>query len=659
MAGKRFSIEAIFKATDKLSAPIAKMQTKLAGLSRAAQRAGASANRLADKTFRGVGKMSGALGIGAAAGIAGLGVELKNVIDKGAQFERVLVRAGKAFPDEINRGTAGFTALAAAARVAGRNSEFGALRAAEALNSLATAGFDSRQSIAALPKVLDFATAGQLELADAADMVSDSLGIFGLRSSNAAKNAAGMARVTDVLVRAAADSTTSVTQLFEAMRVGGPVVKQAGASVEQFAAMAGVLANAGIKGSEAGTAIRNAVLIMTSKVPAVTEGFKQLGVTIAKTTTGGVDIASTIDRIASATKGLTQAQRIQSLGAIFGRDSVGPFLSLMAAGGPKIRDMTKGLERAGGAAKSMAESIRADTLGRLERFTSLIEGVRLGVFGAISADVVKLTDSIRGWVEANQALIQSKFASLVAGLREHGPAIVKAAVAFAKLATAIVAVAAVVKTIAGVVSTIEAVKAAAVFLAPLLANPWVLAAVAIAGVVAGIVAFWPEIKAFAVRVGEVATAVAEAVVGLFQTIFPRQVALVKDTVAAVTSIWSGYFDFLTSYWESLGKIFSAVAGVFKSIWGGVFDWLASKLAPIMAIFDKLRGVGRVALGTGERTEREGPQIVSPQERATEALRNELAIGKGQLHITTDQGLKPEVRQQPRGIKLDLAPSGAF
>ena len=444
MAGKKFSIEAIFSAVDRLSAPMAKIRGKLGQLGKAGGKALGGMNRVADAGLGAIGRASTALGIAGVASIAGLGLELRNVMTSGAEFEKVLVRTGTAFETPIRIGTEGFAKLAAAARNVGKTTEFTALQGAEALNSLATAGYTAEQSIAALPKVIDFASAGGLELSQASDIASDTLGAFSLRSANAAKNAANMARVMNSLTRAAADSTTNTAELFEGIRMGGAFAATSGASIEQFVGMMGVLANKGIKGSEAGTAIRNSFLHLTKPTTEATETMARLGIKIAKTESGAIDMTATVGRFNKATAKLTKTQKASAIAAVFGAYTVGPFLSLMDAGEGTIRKFTKNVQRAGGVTEEMAEAMRQSKAAKIARFWNVIEDVRLTVFDAIAPTVLGIAESIGKWVTANQELIGTKAGEWAAELRDALPGIwkwtVRAGKAFAVFAVVAVAV---------------------------------------------------------------------------------------------------------------------------------------------------------------------------------------------------------------------------
>jgi TP901 family phage tail tape measure protein len=461
MAGKGFSISAIFSAKDRLSAPIAKIQSGLSRLGAVGGKALGKLDNVVNKGFRGIGKFGNELGIAGALSLGAFALQMKDVIEVGAEFEKTLIRTGSAFEVPVRAGTEGFAKLTEAAREVGRTTEFSAQQAAEGLNSLATAGYSSEQAIAALPKIIDFASAANLELSQSSDIASDALGAFGLRSADATTNAANMARVMDSLTRAAADSTTNVAELFEGIKMGGSFAATSGVSIEQFTGLLGVLANKGIKGSEAGTAIRNSLLHLAKPTTEAKDTMAALGVRMAKTKDGSIDLAGTIGRFATATRKLTKDQKAAAIASVFGAYTVGPFLSLMDAGEGTIRNFTKNLEGAAGITKQMADTMRQSASAQLARFNNALTDVKLGVFAAIAPTVLQIADAVSKWVTANQGLITAKATEWTLALKENLPAIWTWTVRIAEAFGIFVAVGLTVKTVNAAIFAYEtAVKVA-------------------------------------------------------------------------------------------------------------------------------------------------------------------------------------------------------
>lgn len=654
---KKFSIEAIFSAKDRLSAPIAKIQGQLSRLGKVGGKGLAALDKGVNKGLGALGKLSSAAGIAGVVSLGALAFEMRNVMEHGAELEKTLVRTGSAFEVPARIGSKAFEKLNAAALNVGMTTEFSAQQGAESLNSLATAGYTLEQSIAALPKVLDFASAASLELGQASDITSDTLGAFSLRSADAAKNAANMGRVMDALTRTAADSTTNVSELFEGIRAGGAFAATAGASLEDFAAIQGVLANKGFKGAEAGTAIRNAYLHLTKQTKESRDMMASLGVKIAKTKTGSIDMITTIGRFTKATSKLTGVKKSEAIATVFGAFTVGQFLSLMDAGEGTIRKFKSNIEGATGVTQEMAETMRQSTAAKIARFFNIVEGVRLTVFAAIAPTVLEIADSIGKWVTANQQLIGTKAAEWAGKLKDALPEIAIWTERIAKAVAGFLVVAAIVKvvtaivTVAGWLSTAFAwLEFTALLLGTTIsavALPVLLIGAAIAAVVAIAYKYWPEISGFFTKLKDwaivavgamwawIVTAFGKAkdfivasfefLIGLASVVFAPHIAVAKWFIATIGAIFTAAAAWIGGIWESisprLAAVWSAVVanftgardlilsawaqvgGFFSRLWQGISDAFTRFVSPIIGaateIINTIRTVGRMTLGTAD------------------------------------------------------------
>jgi TP901 family phage tail tape measure protein len=411
MAG-RFSVETIFKAVDKLTAPVSRMQNSIGKFTRSASDGLGRLNRRFSKVSDGIKKVGRNMLIGAAV----IGGAMTSVVATGAQFEQSIVNASAKFPEGIKRGTAAFQALENAARKTGSTTEFTASQSAEALNFLAMAGFSAENSIAALPGVVDLATASALDLGTATDIASDSLGAFNLMTKDSQQLGRNLQRVNDVIAKTATSANTSVTDLFEAIKDGGPVATTAGASLETFAALAGTLANAGIKGSRAGTTLKNTFLSIAAPSNSAAKILKRLGVQTQDADGNMLDIVETLDSLNKALDGLGTAERSAILEGIFGKIPIAGVNVLLAAGTDQLNDYRRALEGAGGASAAMAEVMRDTLQGRLNSLKSAVEGVSISLFSMTNGPLVDAIEKTTEFVRANEQLIATNLGGFLAGV---------------------------------------------------------------------------------------------------------------------------------------------------------------------------------------------------------------------------------------------------
>jgi len=248
----------------------------------------------------------------------------------------------------------------------GQKTQYSSQQVADAMTKMASAGFSAQQIMAGLPGVLSLAASGQLALADAAEIAAAIMGGFGLQASE-------MGRVADILAKAASSSASTVEDLGFAFKYVGPVAKAAGLSLSETAAALEILANAGIRGEKAGTAIRNMISDLVNPSNEAAKLMAELGIRITDVSGKLLPLADIIDQFKKANIGVAEAFTIWGQRA-------SDVLPLLAAGGDKIRSLTQDLQGAEGAAKRMADTMRRGVGGAWEEFTGSLEtlGIAIG-----------------------------------------------------------------------------------------------------------------------------------------------------------------------------------------------------------------------------------------------------------------------------------------
>lgn len=399
----RFSIEAVFKAIDKVTAPVRRMQNRVGKFTRSMQRAFVKLGRTVSKLATGIKRMA----VVGTAAFVGMGFALGNLITTGADFGRAIGSAAAKFPDKIKRGTKEFRELEKAARDVGATTEFTATQAAKGLNFLAKAGFSAKFSTKALADIVDFATASEIELAEAADIASDALGAFGLDSKDVTKKMAGMQRVMDVMSSTANSTNTSVAELFEAMKKGGPISVTAGSNIETFSAIMGTLASNGIKAAQAGTASKNVTLALAGVGNKAAKTFKRLGINLQDSTGGMRDQLDVLDDLRTKLKDVGEKRKVGIIAAIFGKIPIASAAILLSDTGKEVRSLRSDLEKTGGSSKRTAAFIRDDVKGSLDGLISAVEGVKISIFSLNEGPLKEVIDSMTNWIRENEKLIAS------------------------------------------------------------------------------------------------------------------------------------------------------------------------------------------------------------------------------------------------------------
>lgn len=413
-----FSVFSKFKAVDDISKPMRRMRKSVSSF-------GSSATKdfkRVDKAADGLGKkIKSVAAIGATLlSLQAVTGQLVSAVAVGAEFEQTIVNAAAKFGGAADRGTKNFKALEDAAKQAGKTTEFSSVEAAQGLNFLAMAGFDTKQSIAALPGVIDLATAANVELSMASDMATDTLGAFGLAVKDSTQLQKNLARVTDVMAKTTTSANVDMEQLFETFTEAGPVAIGLGASIETVAAMAGILGNAGIKGSQAGTTLKNVFLKLAAATPEATKRLDQLGVKLKNEKGNFRDVTEILEDVNKGMSGLGDVERAAVLNDIFGKIPIAGVNVLLKTGADGIRKYREELEGATGSSKKMAEMMRDTLTTRFKVFMSTVEGLQLTAFDSISdilsditLDFTKLIRATDEWVTQNQTAIHDFVMTLV------------------------------------------------------------------------------------------------------------------------------------------------------------------------------------------------------------------------------------------------------
>jgi TP901 family phage tail tape measure protein len=324
----------------------------------------------AEETARGVDKNSatissafGRVGVAIAGAVATSGA-LGSIIqvnrEFGASMSNVAAISG-ATASELEE-------LRAVAIQMGADTAFSASQAADALGFLAQAGFTAREAIDAIPEVLALAAAGGIDLARAADIAANVLSGFNLEVSDAS-------RVSDVLAQSAAVTNSSVEGMGEAMSVAAPIASALGISIEETAAAIGLMSDAGIKGSEAGTALRGIFASLAGPTTQAQDALAKYGLTAADIDPQTVGLANAMAVLSD--RGISTADAF----IIFGREAASGAL-VIAENSEKMSELVGEFGNAEGAARRMAEVMRDNLAGDID-----------GLSGSVDTLLIKLGDA--------------------------------------------------------------------------------------------------------------------------------------------------------------------------------------------------------------------------------------------------------------------------
>ena len=348
------------------------------GLNEASASAGRSAGTTAGSSF------SSALGNGirtASRVVAGTMAAASTAV---VAFGGSAVQAGMSFDSSMSQvaATMGTTVdqiedLRNFAQEMGSTTAFSATQAADALNYMALAGYDAETSMNMLPNVLNLAAAGGIDLASASDMVTDASSALGL-------SLAETSTMVDQMAQASSISNTSVAQLGEAFLTLGATGANAQGGTNELATVLGVLADNGIKGSEAGTHLRNMILSLTNPTSAAAQTLESLGISAYDSEGNMRNMVDVIGDLQTATSSLTQEQSDSIVSTIFNRADLASVNALLNTSTERYEQLTEAIASADGASQSMANTQLDNLAGDITLFQSALEGAQIAVSDSLN-----------------------------------------------------------------------------------------------------------------------------------------------------------------------------------------------------------------------------------------------------------------------------------
>ena len=357
----------------KAIADAAKGATK--GMESEGAKAGERAGRGFSKSFAsfasGAAKKAGiALAAGIGLGTVAMGGFAKSSLDAGKQFDasmsQVAATMGKSV-DEIGD-------LRDFAREMGSKTAFSASEAADALNYMALAGYDSKTSMQMLPNVLNLAAAGNMDLATASDMVTDTQSALGLSIEETTQ-------LVDKMAAASSTTNTSVAQLGSALLTVGGTAKSLSGGTTEAAQALGLLADNGIKGSEGGTALRNVLLGLSSDKFEKT--FGKLGVSAYDAEGNMRSLKDIFGDMNTAMKDMTVEEKTEALSSAFNKVDLKSLNALLGTSAERWDEVAAAIDNSAGAAERMADTQLDNLEGDITIFKSALEGVKLSFSDAI------------------------------------------------------------------------------------------------------------------------------------------------------------------------------------------------------------------------------------------------------------------------------------
>ena len=462
-------------------------------------------------------------------------------------------------------------ALRDKAREMGSKTKFSASEAAEAMNYMAMAGWKTGDMLDGIEGIMNLAAASGEDLATTSDIVTDALTALGLSASDSGHFA-------DILAAASSNANTNVAMMGETFKYCAPVAGALGFTAEDTAEAIGLMANAGIKSSQAGTAMRTMLTSLTGEVTFVGDAFGELTVQTTNADGSMRSLGDILTDCRAAFAQMSESERAANAEALVGKNAMSGFLAVMNAAPGDIEKLNSAINNCDGTAEKMAETMQDNLAGQLTILKSQLEELAISIGEILMPSIRQIVWWIQGLVD------------WLNGLDEGTKKVI---VTVALVAAALGPVLIVVGKVVGAVGTILTVVPK------------------IAGAVSGVVGFVsgtviPALSAVVAAIGWVPIAIA-AVIGVVVLLY-NKCEWFRDAVNAVwaqvrdffVSAWEVICSFFTetipAAWESLVSFFQGIPAWWSGLWQLVGDffnnvWTGMMENPVLSgIVDMIRSI---------------------------------------------------------------------
>lgn len=458
-------------------------------------------------------------------------------------------------------------ALGAIAKKMGAETAFSATECAEALNYMALAGYDVETSIDMLPNVLNLAAAGGMELARASDMVTDSQTALGLSIEQTNT-------LVDQMAKTASKSNTSVSQLGDAILTVGGIAQTLSGGTTELNTVLGLLADNGIKASEAGTHLRNIILAMNPTTTDAAEAWDQLGISAYDADGNLRPLQDTFQDLSKAMEGMSDQEKTDLLSKMFNKTDLASINALLGTSAERWTDLSAAISDSAGSASQMAETQLDNLSGQLTILKSSLEGAAIS-FGELLLPVIKdvisviqrFTDRINNLSDKQKKII----VTIAEVLTVVGPLLL----IIGKVVTLVSKVMNVIKILKPAIAALNAVMSA---------NPIGLIITAIGLLVAAFVYLWNHCEGFRNFFIDMWEGLKNVVKTVVDWIKENWKTMLLFLINPLAGIFKYCYDHFEGFRDFVDNIVQSVKAFFVDLWESIKSTLSSLVDALVVFF---------------------------------------------------------------------------
>ncbi len=513
-------------------------------------------------------------------GIAGLGVAaVKTTADFDSEMSKVSAISGATGTD--------LDKLRGKAREMGAKTKFSASEAAQGMQYMAMAGWKTQDMMDGLEGIMNLAAASGEDLASTSDIVTDALTAFGLSAKDSS-------HFSDILAAASSNANTNVSMMGETFKYAAPVLGSLGYTAEDAALAIGLMANAGIKSSQAGTSLRGAITNLAKPTDTVAAAMDKYGISLTDSSGKMLSLRELMEQLRQKLGGLSEAEQAQAAAALFGKEAMSGMLAIINGSDKDFEKLAGAIDNCDGSSEKMANTMNDNLQGQITILMSQLQELAISFGEILMPKIRDIVTHIQNFVDKLNAMNE--------GQKET---ILRIGMFVAALAPMLMGLGKVITKALGLIT-----------------SPAAIVVGAIAAITAVIIHLWNTNEDFRNTITAIWQKIKDAFTTFAAGISERLSALgitFSDVTSAIKTIWDGFcnllapvleaafstiaialqtaFNVILGIWDVFSAVFSgdwsgaweAIKGIFSSIWDGLKEYFSTIIGAVKGVADVFLG----------------------------------------------------------------------
>lgn len=529
-------------------------------------------------------------------GIAGLGVAaVKTTADFDSEMSKVSAISGATGTD--------LDKLRGKAREMGAKTKFSASEAAQGMQYMAMAGWKTQDMMDGLEGIMNLAAASGEDLASTSDIVTDALTAFGLSAKDSS-------HFSDILAAASSNANTNVSMMGETFKYAAPVLGSLGYTAEDAALAIGLMANAGIKSSQAGTSLRGAITNLAKPTDTVAAAMDKYGISLTDSSGKMLSLRELMEQLRQKLGGLSEAEQAQAAAALFGKNAMSGMLAIINGSDKDFEKLAGAIDNCDGSSEKMANTMNDNLQGQITILMSQLQELAISFGEILMPKIRDIVTHVQNFVDKLNAMDEGQKETIL----RIGMFVAALAPMLMGLGEVIIFSANVSRAL-GTLSDglVKAGGFSGVFTKALglITSPAAIVVGAIAAITAVIIHLWNTNEDFRNTITAIWQKIKDAFTTFAAGISERLSALgitFSDVTSAIKTIWDGFcnllapvleaaFNVILGIWDVFSAVFSgdwsgaweAVKGIFLSVWDGLKEYFSTIIGAVKGVADVFLG----------------------------------------------------------------------